>query len=61
MAATAAPHWALGLFRGTGGYLGAHLQPHLPEKALRLFLGALAVALAVLYLIQCLSLSMVVG
>jgi uncharacterized membrane protein YfcA len=51
-----APHWVLGLLCGAGGliggYLGARLQPHLPETMLRLLLGALATALAVLYLIQ---------
>jgi uncharacterized membrane protein YfcA len=51
-----APHWALGLLCGVGGliggYLGARLQPHLPETMLRLLLGALATALAVLYLVQ---------
>jgi uncharacterized membrane protein YfcA len=54
-----APYWALGLLCGLGGliggYLGAHLQPRLPETALRLLLGALAVALACLYLTQALS------
>ncbi|RZT79697.1 hypothetical protein EV382_2928 [Micromonospora violae] len=51
-----APHWALGLLCGAGGlvggYLGARLQPRLPERALRLLLGSLAAALAVLYLSQ---------
>jgi uncharacterized membrane protein YfcA len=51
-----APHWPLGLLCGAGGlvggYLGARLQPRLPEKSLRLLLGALATALAVLYLVQ---------
>ena len=51
-----APHWTLGLLCGAGGllggYLGARLQPHLPERALRLLLGALATALAVLYVTQ---------
>ena len=51
-----APQWTLGLLCGAGGliggYLGAQLQPHLPERALRLLLGTLATALAVLYLIQ---------
>jgi uncharacterized membrane protein YfcA len=51
-----APHWGLGLLCGAGGliggYLGARLQPYLPEKALRLLLGALAAALGVLYLLQ---------
>ncbi len=49
-----APDWALGLLCGLGGllggYLGARLQPRLPEKALRLLLGGLAVAVALLYL-----------
>jgi hypothetical protein len=56
-----APHWTLGLLCGTGGliggYLGARLQPHLPERALRLLLGVLATALATLYLVQSLAAS----
>ncbi|MFB4295195.1 TSUP family transporter [Actinomadura sp. NTSP31] len=51
-----APDWPLGLTCGLGGllggYAGAHLQPRLPETALRLALGLLATALAVLYLLQ---------
>ncbi|WP_106397792.1 sulfite exporter TauE/SafE family protein [Actinocorallia populi] len=51
-----APVWSLGLLCGLGGliggYLGARLQPRLPEKALRLLLGGLAVAVAGLYLVQ---------
>lgn len=51
-----APHWTLGLFCGAGGlvggYLGARLQPRLPERTLRLLLGGLATALAALYLAQ---------
>lgn len=51
-----APHWTLGLLCGAGGliggYLGARLQPHLPERALRLLLGTLATGLALLYLAQ---------
>jgi len=51
-----APHWSLGLLCGAGGliggYLGARLQPRLPERALRLLLGVLATALAALYLAQ---------
>jgi uncharacterized membrane protein YfcA len=51
-----APEWALGLLCGAGGlvggYLGARLQPYLPESALRLLLGTLATALAVVYLVQ---------
>ena len=54
-----APDWLLGLSCGlgglAGGYLGARLQPHLPETALRLLLGALATAVGTLYAIQCLS------
>lgn len=48
-----APHWTIGLACGLGGliggYLGAHLQPRLPEKGLRLLLGVMAMAVAVLY------------
>lgn len=51
-----APTWTVGLACGLGGllggYAGARLQPHLPERGLRLLLGALASALAVFYLHQ---------
>lgn len=51
-----APDWYLGLACGLGGliggYLGAHLQPRLPETAMRLLLGALATALGALYAVQ---------
>jgi uncharacterized membrane protein YfcA len=51
-----APHWTLGLLCGTGGliggYIGARLQPQLPERGLRLLLGSLATALAAIYLTQ---------
>ncbi|MFG3076421.1 TSUP family transporter [Streptomyces sp. NPDC048225] len=51
-----APDWYLGLVCGLGGliggYLGAHLQPRLPETALRLLLGALATVLGALYAVQ---------
>ncbi|MFE9926956.1 sulfite exporter TauE/SafE family protein [Streptomyces sp. NPDC005774] len=51
-----APDWSLGLACGlgglVGGYLGARLQPRLPEAALRLTLGTLAVALGTLYALQ---------
>jgi uncharacterized protein len=54
-----APDWPLGLLCGAGGlaggYLGAHLQPHLPERALRFLLGGLATALAGLYAVQALT------
>ncbi|MDQ0791558.1 sulfite exporter TauE/SafE family protein [Streptomyces sp. B1I3] len=52
----AAPDWYLGLACGLGGliggYLGAHLQPRLPETALRLLLGTLAAAFGALYAVQ---------
>jgi uncharacterized protein len=51
-----APDWHIGIACGfgglLGGYLGARLQPHLPERALRLLLGGLAVCIALLYLVQ---------
>jgi uncharacterized membrane protein YfcA len=54
-----APDWFLGLACGAGGllggYLGARLQPRLPETALRLLLGGLAIAVAGLYLAQSLT------
>ncbi|MEU9161323.1 sulfite exporter TauE/SafE family protein [Streptomyces sp. NPDC048424] len=54
-----APHWFLGLACGLGGliggYLGARLQPHLPERALRLLLGTLAAAVGALYAVETLS------
>jgi hypothetical protein len=53
-----APSWGVALACGLGGlfggYLGARLQPHLPERQLRLLLGVLAIALAVLYLAEAL-------
>ncbi|MDQ1016508.1 sulfite exporter TauE/SafE family protein [Streptomyces afghaniensis] len=54
-----APDWWLGLAFGTGGlmggYLGARLQPRLPDRALRLLLGALATAVGMLYAAQALN------
>lgn len=51
-----APDWPIGIACGlgglVGGYLGARLQPHLPEQWLRLLLGALAISVGMLYLIQ---------
>ncbi|MCC8481436.1 sulfite exporter TauE/SafE family protein [Streptomyces globisporus] len=51
-----APHWSLGLACGLGGlcggYLGARLQPRLPETALRLLLGVLALGVGGLYAVQ---------
>ncbi|MFD9575109.1 TSUP family transporter [Streptomyces sp. NPDC059982] len=56
---TIAPHWFLGLACGLGGliggYLGARLQPRLPEKALRLLLGTLAAGVGALYAAQTIS------
>jgi uncharacterized membrane protein YfcA len=54
--ADAGPAWDIGLLSGLGGliggYLGAHLQPYFPERTLRLLLGALALAVAMLYLVE---------
>ncbi|MFI1220948.1 MULTISPECIES: TSUP family transporter [unclassified Streptomyces] len=51
-----APDWSLGLACGLGGlcggYLGARLQPRLPETALRLLLGVLALGVGGLYAVQ---------
>ncbi|MFC8447750.1 TSUP family transporter [Kitasatospora sp. NPDC057223] len=53
-----APDWTLGLASGlgglAGGYLGARLQPRLPETALRMLLGGLAVGVGALYALQAL-------
>ena len=53
------PDWKVGLIAGAGGlvggYLGARLQPHLPERALRTGLGAMAIATATLYIIHALQ------
>jgi uncharacterized membrane protein YfcA len=50
------PEWAVGISCGVGGlvgsYVGARLQPHLPETLLRAMLGAVAVGLAALYILQ---------
>ncbi|WP_405861200.1 sulfite exporter TauE/SafE family protein [Streptomyces sp. NBC_00090] len=54
-----APDWPLGIACGlgglVGGYLGAHLQPRLPETFLRLLLGTLATAIGTLYAVQTLT------
>ena len=51
-----APDWSLGVACGLGGlcggYLGASLQPRLPEELLRTLLGLLAIGLAVVYAVQ---------
>jgi uncharacterized membrane protein YfcA len=54
-----APDWMIGSISGLGGlcggYLGAHLQPFISAKALRVCLGIAAIVTAVLYVIQALS------
>ncbi|MYT79316.1 hypothetical protein YW3DRAFT_07152 [Streptomyces sp. MnatMP-M77] len=54
-----APDWLLGLSCGAGGlfggFLGAHLQPRLPETALRLLLATLATSIGSLYAVQTLG------
>jgi uncharacterized membrane protein YfcA len=51
-----APDWPVGIACGSGGlvggYLGARLQPVVPERGLRVLLGGLAVGIGVLYLLQ---------
>lgn len=53
--AEAQPDWLLGVARGLGGLVGdypaAALQPRLPQRGLRLLLGAIALALSVVYLV----------
>jgi uncharacterized membrane protein YfcA len=54
-----APIWSLGLACGLGGLvggdLGAHLQPRLPEAALRLLLGGSRHRSRGLYAVQVIS------
>lgn len=56
---TVAPDWFLGLSCGlgglVGGYLGALLQPRLPDTALRLLLGTLATTTGAVYAAQTLA------
>ncbi len=58
-AGSVAPRWDVGLACGlgglVGGYLGARWQHHVPERALRLLLGGLAVALATMYAVLALG------
>ncbi|MEP9361431.1 sulfite exporter TauE/SafE family protein [Nocardioides sp. CN2-186] len=53
------PDWTLGIATGVGGllggWLGASLQPRIPERALRTLLGVLALSLAVVYVYQVLG------
>ncbi len=50
------PDWSLGIATGigglAGGWVGASLQPRIPERGLRILLGSMALALAGLYLAQ---------
>jgi uncharacterized membrane protein YfcA len=54
-----APNRMAGIISGLGGlcggYLGTHLQPFVPEKALRAGLGVSAIVIAVLYAFEALS------
>src|SRR3954470_21841788 len=54
-----APIWNVGLLCGLGGlgggYVGAWLQPRLPERALRLLLGTLAALVSLLYVVESLG------
>jgi uncharacterized membrane protein YfcA len=51
-----APAWSVGIACGLGGliggYVGARLQPRLPDRALRLLLGALAAVLGISHLVE---------
>jgi uncharacterized protein len=53
-----APDWPVGISCGlgglVGGYLGARLQSRMPEMALRMLLGSLAIGLSMLYVTQAL-------
>jgi uncharacterized protein len=50
---TIMPEWQTGIPLGAGGivgaYIGASLQPHVSERALRRLLGAIILAIAVRY------------
>ncbi|PRI12853.1 sulfite exporter TauE/SafE family protein [Mycobacterium shigaense] len=54
-----APNWLIGITAGLGGvlggYLGAALQPQLPERILRTTLGLMAIGIATTYLTQVLT------
>jgi uncharacterized protein len=48
-----APNWGVGIALGAGGllggYLGARLQPHLPERVIRRTLGLFVIAIGIRY------------
>ncbi|MBF0319152.1 MAG: sulfite exporter TauE/SafE family protein [Nitrospirae bacterium] len=54
--ATAPPDWPLGLLFGAGGfagmYLGARMQKHMPERAIKLILAAIFYVIALRYAYQ---------
>ena len=54
-----APDWVIGLAAGlgglAGGYLGARWSTSAPERALRLLLGGVAMALAATYVVVALG------
>lgn len=53
------PDWMTGMLCGlgglVGGYAGARLQPHVPERGLRVLLGLLATGLGVAYIVQAIT------
>jgi uncharacterized protein len=53
---TVAPDWGLGLAMGAGGlvgsYLGARMQPRIPEVLIRRSLGVIVLAIAARYLVE---------
>jgi uncharacterized membrane protein YfcA len=53
------PEWDVGLACGlgglVGGYVGARLQPRVPERGLRILLGTIAVGVGFAYLVQVLA------
>jgi uncharacterized protein len=50
------PAWTIGICAGLGGliggYVGAWLQPYLPQRALTMLLGVMAAGIAVAYVVQ---------
>jgi len=54
-----APDWVTGIILGVGGlaggYVGARIQPRLPESVIRRALGAIAEVVGVLFLVDGLS------
>jgi len=50
------PDWPLGIFFGVGGfagiYIGARFQKYLPQKFIKLIIGAIIISLASVYILQ---------